>query len=195
MPVRVVDYDPKWPEMFDAEAAVLREIIGDNLIAIFHIGSTSVPGLKAKPIIDMLPVVRDAAALDALGDKFAEAGYEAMGEFGIPGRRYFRKGGEKRTHQAHAFQYDDVYSILRHVAFRDYMREHAGARAAYGALKAELAARFPNDLGSYCDGKDEFVKEYEKRALIWRWRRLAAHAAIDLESARSYRISQNLCGR
>ena len=174
MLVRVVDYDPKWPEMFEAEASVLREIIGDDLIALFHIGSTSVPGLKAKPVIDMLPVVRDVAALDALGGKFAAAGYESMGEFGIPGRRYFRKGGENRTHQAHAFQYDDVYSILRHVAFRDYMREHAEARAAYGALKADLAARFPHDIGAYCDGKDEFVKEYERRALIWHWRKLAA---------------------
>lgn len=174
MRVEVVDYDWEWPARFEAEAAVIREIIGDNLIALFHIGSTSVPGLKAKPVIDMLPVVRDVAALDALGDKFAAAGYEAMGEFGIPGRRYFRKGGEKRTHQLHAFQYDDVYAIERHIAFRDYMRGHAAARAAYGELKEALAARFPRDIESYCGGKDEFVKEYEKRALIWRWRKLAA---------------------
>lgn len=174
MLVRVVDYDPKWPEMFAAEASVLREIIGDDLIALFHIGSTSVPGLKAKPIIDMLPVVRDVAALDALDCKFAAAGYESMGEFGIPGRRYFRKGGANRTHQLHAYQYDAVHAITRHVAYRDYMRAHAEARAAYGELKAALASRFPDDIGAYCDGKDEFVKEYERRALIWHWRKLAA---------------------
>ena len=174
MLVRVVDYDPKWPEMFEAEATALREIIGDDLIALFHIGSTSVPGLKAKPVIDMLPVVRDVAALDALGGKFAAAGYESMGEFGIPGRRYFRKGGANRTHQLHAYQYDSVHAITRHVAYRDYMRAHAEARAAYGELKASLASRFPDDIGAYCDGKDEFVKEYERRALIWHWRKLAA---------------------
>lgn len=174
MQVRVVDCDPEWPARFEAEAAVIRGIVGDNLIALFHIGSTSVPGLKAKPVIDMLPVVRDIAALDSLNEKFAAAGYEAMGEFGIPGRRYFRKGGSARTHQAHAFQYDNVYAITRHLAFRDYMRAHAGARAAYGELKAALAARFPHDIGAYCDGKDEFVKEYERRALIWHWQRLAA---------------------
>ena len=177
MLVRVADYDPKWPEMFEAEAALVREIIGDNLITIFHIGSTAVPGLKAKPVIDMLPVVRDVAALDGLTREFAAAGYEAMGEFGLPGRRYFRKGGANRTHQLHAYQYDAVHAITRHVAYRDYMRAHAEARAAYGELKASLASRFPDDIGAYCDGKDEFVKEYERRALIWHWTRLGAERA------------------
>ena len=148
--------------MFEAEAALVREIIGDNLITIFHIGSTAVPGLKAKPVIDMLPVVRDVAALDGLTREFAAAGYEAMGEFGLPGRRYFRKGGANRTHQLHAYQYDAVHAITRHVAYRDYMRAHAEARAAYGELKASLASCFPDDIGAYCDGKDEFVKEYER---------------------------------
>ena len=174
MAVRVVDYNPEWPAMFKAESAVIREIVGDNLTALFHIGSTSVPGLKAKPVIDMLPVVRDIAALDSLNEKFAAAGYEAMGEFGIPGRRYFRKGGAARTHQAHAFQYDNVYAIMRHIAFRDYMRADAEAREAYGELKAALASRFPHDIGAYCDGKDDFVKEYERRALMHHWERLAA---------------------
>ena len=174
MLVRVADYDPKWPEMFEAEAALVREIIGDNLITIFHIGSTAVPGLKAKPVIDMLPVVRDVAALDGFTREFAAAGYEAMGEFGLAGRRYFRKGGANRTHQLHAYQYDAVHAITRHVAYRDYMRAHAEARAAYGELKASLASRFPDDIGAYCDGKDEFVKEYERRALIWHWQKLAA---------------------
>ena len=87
---------------------------------------------------------------------------------------YFRKGGANRTHQLHAYQYDAVHAITRHVAYRDYMRAHAEARAAYGELKASLASRFPDDIGAYCDGKDEFVKEYERRALIWHWRKLAA---------------------
>ena len=175
MLVRVADYDPKWPEMFEAEAALVREIIGDNLITIFHIGSTAVPGLKAKPVIDMLPVVRDVEALDGLTREFDAAGYEAMGEFGLTGRRYFRKGGANRTHQLHAYQYDAVHAITRHVAYRDYMRAHAEARAAYG--KAALASRFPDDIGAYCDGKDEFVQEYERRALIWHWRKLGAERA------------------
>ena len=154
MLVRVVDYDPKWPGMFEAEAALVREIMGDNLITIFHIGSTAVPGLLTR--------------------EFAAAGYEAMGEFGLPGRRYFRKGGANRTHQIHAYQYDSVHAITRHVIYRDYMRAHAEAREAYGGLKAELASRFPDDVGAYCDGKDAFVKEYERRALIWYWERLSA---------------------
>ena len=131
MLVRVADYDPKWPEMFEAEAALVREIIGDNLITIFHIGSTAVPGLKAKPVIDMLPVVRDVEALDGLTREFAAAGYEAMGEFGLPGRRYFRKGGANRTHQLHAYQYDAV-------------RLHARPRrSARGLRRAQGGARLP----------------------------------------------------
>lgn len=174
MHVRVVDYDPKWPELFEAEAALVREIIGDNLITVFHIGSTAVPRLRAKPIIDMLPVVRDVSELDGLTREFAAAGYEAMGEFGLPGRRYFRKGGANRTHNIHAYRFDSVGEIMRHVAFRDYMRGHPEAREAYGELKAALAACFPDDIGAYCDGKDEFVREHERRALIWYWRKLAA---------------------
>ena len=156
MLVRVADYDPKWPEMFEAEAALVREIIGeiigDNLITIFHIGSTAVPGLKAKPVIDMLPVVRDVEALDGLTREFDAAGYEAMGEFGLTGRRYFRKGGANRTHQLHAYQYDAVHAITRHVAYRDYMRAHAEARARLhacpprsvrGLRRAQGVARLP----------------------------------------------------
>ena len=141
MLVRVADYDPKWPEMFEAEAALVREIIGDNLITIFHIGSTAVPGLKAKPVIDMLPVVRDVAALDGLTREFAAAGYEAMGEFGLPGRRYFRKGGANRTHQLHAYQYDAVHAITRHVAYRDYIARPR--RSARGLRRAQGVARLP----------------------------------------------------
>lgn len=174
MHVRVVDYDPEWPELFEAEAALVREIAGDNLITVFHIGSTAVPGLMAKPIIDMLPVVRDVSALDAITPKFAAIGYEAMGELGLPGRRYFRKGGVNRTHQIHAYRFDNVSEITRHLAFRDYLRERREAREAYGELKAALAARFPNDIEAYCDGKDRFVREHERRALIWHWRKLAA---------------------
>ena len=168
--VKVVEYTPDWSAAFEAEALLLEKAIGDNLVRLFHIGSTSVPGLKAKPIIDILPVVLDIERLDAKNGAFAAAGYEAMGEFGIPGRRYFHKGGVGRTHHVHAFQYDCVYPILRHVAFRDYLRAHADVRDAYGELKTELAARFPNDIDGYCDGKDAFVKRVEAEALLWYWK-------------------------
>ncbi|WP_054332324.1 GrpB family protein [Merdimmobilis hominis] len=175
MLVTVAPYNPQWPQLFEEEAKSLRALLGENLVALFHIGSTSVPGLAAKPIIDILPVVQDIDALDALTPQFAELGYEAMGEFGLPGRRYFRKGGENRTHQIHAFQYDNLGEIGRHLAFRDYLRAHPGARDSYAALKIQLASQFPADIDGYCDGKDAFVKEMERSALLWQWKRLASH--------------------
>lgn len=103
MKVEVVKYRSEWSREFEAEAERIKEILGDEAIEIYHIGSTSVEGLSAKPIIDIMPVVKDISRIDKLNPAFEALGYECMGEFGIPGRRYFRKGGEKRTHQIHVF--------------------------------------------------------------------------------------------
>ncbi len=167
MEVQVVPYDPSWPSRYRREAALLREALGDCLVEIHHIGSTSVPGLWAKPIIDILPVVtaveeadRRRAALEALG-------YEYLGEFGIPGRRYLRKGGEHRTHQVHLFGQESRDEIRRHLAVPAYLRCHPDAARDYAQLKRRLARRFPRDIDGYCDGKDAFVKALERAALDW----------------------------
>ena len=169
MQVRIVEYDPAWPGLFRAEAHRIEGILKEDLVRIFHIGSTSVPGLKAKPIIDIMPVVLSIEQVDEKAGQFEALGYEAMGELGIPGRRYFRKGGKNRTHQIHAFQYDNVRDITRHLAFRDYLRCHPDVSAAYAALKSELALWYPGDIERYCDGKDSFVKRVERDALQWYW--------------------------
>ena len=161
----VVDYDPQWAEMFRAEAAKIKEILGKNCVAVHHIGSTAVEGLAAKPIIDIMPVVTDLARADACRSRFERLGYEWMGEFGIAGRRYLRKGGDERTHQVHIFAQDDRVNVARHLAVRDYLRSHPGEAAAYGALKRALAGRYPYDIEGYCDGKEAFVRALEKRAL------------------------------
>ncbi|KLU62370.1 dephospho-CoA kinase/protein folding accessory domain-containing protein [Peptococcaceae bacterium CEB3] len=164
--VCVVDYDPRWPGMFEAEASLIREVFGEELLALHHIGSTSVPGLRAKPIIDMMPVVRDIEAVDRFNDKMVELGYEPMGEFGISRRRYFRKGGDARTHHVHIFQ-EGSEDIKRHLAFRDFLRSHEDAAREYGTLKTLLAERFPEDIESYMDGKDSFIKDLEAKALAF----------------------------
>ena len=79
------------------------------------------------------------------------------------------KGGDNRTHQIHAFQYDHVQEIERHLVFRDFLRHHPEIAHAYGELKCELAQKYPNDIESYGDGKDDFVKKVEKQALMWHW--------------------------
>lgn len=163
----VTAYNPAWPGEFAREAAALRGALGENCLDIHHIGSTAVEGLKAKPIIDILPVVRDLGAVDARARDFEELGYEYLGEFGIPGRRYLRKGGDERTHQIHIFSAESRGEIRRHLAVRDYLRTHREEAEAYGRLKERLAEEYPYDIEGYCDGKDEFVKELERRALAW----------------------------
>ena len=146
----VTEYNPDWPQMFQQEMKKIERILGDNCVAVCHIGSTSVPGLAAKPIIDMMPIVKELAAADAVSAEFEKIGYEYLGEFGISGRRYLRKGGDERTH---------------HLALRDYLRTHPEAREAYGKLKKQLAEKYPYDIDGYYDGKDAFVRELEQRAL------------------------------
>jgi GrpB-like predicted nucleotidyltransferase (UPF0157 family) len=132
MRVIVVPPDPSWPAAFEAAAAEVRAALGENLVQVHHIGSTAIPGIWAKPIIDQLAVVRDLAKLDEQSPRLVELGYEAMGEFGIPGRRYFRRDDAAgvRTHQIHAFAAGSEH-VLRHLAFRDFMRGHPALAAEY----------------------------------------------------------------
>ena len=163
----VTAWSPVWAERFAQEAAAIRRIVGANCAAVHHIGSTAVPGLAAKPIIDIMPVVYRLEAVDALSAGFEALGYEYLGEFGIPGRRYMRRGGDERTHQVHVFSVLDTANITRHLAFRDYLRAHPDVCAEYAALKRALAGKYPFDIGAYCDGKEKFVKKHEAAALAW----------------------------
>ena len=163
--ITVLNYDPEWPLKYMRERDKITEILKDNCISIYHIGSTSVPGLAAKPIIDIMVAVRSLERVDMAAEKFADIGYEYLGEFGISGRRYLRKGGDERTHQIHIFQADDWNNIGRHLAFRDYMRTHEKERDEYAKIKKDLAQKFPYDIDGYCKGKENFVREMEERAL------------------------------
>ena len=107
------------------------------------------------------------AQADAAAPAFAAIGYEYLGEFGIAGRRYLRKGGDARTHQVHIFAQGDTGNIARHLAFRDYLRTHAAVREQYAQLKRALALRFPYDIEGYCAGKEAFVQRFEREALNW----------------------------
>lgn len=166
--IRVVRHDPGWSARFDAEAGRIAAAVGEVAVRIHHIGSTAIPQTKAKPIIDLLLEVASLGALDQKAPMLEALGYEAMGEFGIPGRRYFRRDDSSgtRTHQVHAFE-AGVPDVVRHVAFRDYMRAHPLVAEEYGVLKERLAHAHPHDMAAYMDGKDAFVKEHERRALLW----------------------------
>lgn len=165
--VVVTEYDAGWPREFERESEQLARVFGSNLAAIHHIGSTSVPGLAAKPVVDIMPVVYSLEAVDFSRAGFEALGYEYLGEFGIPGRRYMRKGGDERTHQVHVFAQGDEVNITRHLAFRDYLKTHPEVKNEYAVLKLRLAEKYPYDIDAYCDGKDAFVKKYELEALKW----------------------------
>ena len=166
MNIVVVEYDPSWPARFSEESSTLKDLLGHHVIKIHHIGSTSVPGLRAKPVIDILMEVPDIKQLDRCNMLLEEIGYEVMGEYGIPGRRYFRKGGNKRTRHIHAFQTGDP-NLIRHLAFREYLIHHKQIAREYGELKSRIALMCANDIGNYSDLKDPFIQLHEKKAVDW----------------------------
>ncbi len=169
MKIEVVPHNPVWPAQFERERSALLASLGNIIDHVHHIGSTAIRGLPAKPVIDIIIEVQSLASLDQATSKLEMMGYEAKGEFGIAGRRYFRKGGFYRTHQIHAFRTDDVH-VMRHLAFRDYLVAHPSVMEEYGVLKMKLAADCNDDLDVYCNGKDSFIKRHESRALEWKRR-------------------------
>lgn len=167
MKVMVSAYHNDWPTLFETEAEKIASIFKDQLITIHHIGSTSVPGLHAKPIIDMMPVLKNIIAADRFAFGMEKLGYEALGEYGLPGRRYFRKGKDKRTHHVHMYDLSSQDEITRHLAVRDYLRAHPIEAAAYGELKQKLAEVHRGDVEAYINGKDQFVKDLERKGMEW----------------------------
>ena len=167
--VEVVPHDPRWRDAFATEAPHVAAALGENVVAVHHIGSTAIPDIHAKPVIDMLAEVRDIAEVGGRSWAMESVGYEVMGEFGIPGRRYFRKDNQDgiRTHHIHAFQ-AGAAEAERHLAFRDYMIAHPADAQRYSELKRKLAEEFPQSMDGYMDGKDGFIKEMERRAAQWR---------------------------
>lgn len=165
MKIYMVPHDPQWRDLFEHEAEQVTAALGSNVAAVHHIGSTAIPTIYAKPVIDLLLVVQDLAALDEKQSRMETLGYVAMGEFGIPARRYFRRDNPSgdRTHQVHAFE-DGSPQIKRHLTFRDYMIDHSDAAQEYSDLKRQLAAKYPDDIESYMDGKDAFIQEIDRRA-------------------------------
>ena len=164
----VVEHDPAWRTEFEEESQRISRVLGDGVLRLHHIGSTAIPGIFAKPVIDLLMEVENIAELDANSCAMEGLGYESMGEFGIPGRRYFRRNNAlgDRSHQVHAFESGSP-EIARHLAFRDYMIAHLVEARAYGDLKRNLAREFPESIQGYMNGKDPFIKEHEARALVW----------------------------
>ena len=168
MTIVVVPYDPAWADDFEAAASALRDAFGAAAVAIHHIGSTSIRGLAAKPIVDLLVEATTLADVDDAAPAIERLGYEAMGAYGIDGRRYFRRtrADGTRTHHVHAFVAGSEQA-RRHLRFRDYLRAHPDRAAAYGAMKQQLAAAHADDPEAYMDGKDAFIRAIDADAAAW----------------------------
>jgi len=164
--VEVTTFNKNWVLLFEEEAQKLHEIFEHEIIEIHHIGSTSVKGMKAKPTIDILLVVKDLKRIDAFNNAMVSIGYEPKGENGIPKRRYFQKGGDNRTHHVHIYEFGNP-EIERHLVFRDYLRTHPEDAKIYGNVKEKLSKQFPYDIDSYIVGKENLVLEIERKALEW----------------------------
>jgi len=165
-PLIVVDYDPRWPLMYEEERTRILQAVGQDLVAIEHVGSTAVPGLAAKPIIDIMPGVRSLADAAHCIAPLRQLGYDSVPEHEalIPERRFSRKGWRgAATHHLHVVEVTSAF-WERHILFRDYLRAHPDAAAAYAALKRDLAARYRDDRDRYTDAKTSSIQAIEERA-------------------------------
>ena len=162
----IVPYDPAWPSLYEAEAARVRRALPAGLtVAIEHFGSTAVPGLAAKPVIDILVAVRsiEEARRRAVAP-LAALGYAFWADNPKRDRLFFVKGlppAPRRTHHVHLTE--PAGEMWPRLLFRDYLRRHAGAREAYLLLKQDLARRFPDDREAYTEGKQGFVDDIMAR--------------------------------
>ena len=171
--IEVVNYDPVWIAAFEKEAAILNAVFGNRAIEVHHVGSTAVPGLHAKPIIDILIVLDHTDDITSFDRTMEDVGYRVRGECldapipGTPGRFYFTKETNGvRSHHVHvcAKGHPEIFDKL---AFRDYLRSHSSKAAAYAELKRRIAAQYRFDNIGYMHAKDGFVKSVLLEARRW----------------------------
>lgn len=180
----IADYDPAWQRVFDEERALIYSTCGRGpFTTIEHVGSTAVPGVAAKPIVDMMPGLRSLDDAPPIIEMLQTIGYVYVPEFeqpteideGMPFRRYLRKDrdGVRSFHMHMVEQDSDFWE--KHLLFRDYLRAHDDERDAYAALKREIAAKYNASLTAtsnvnvgYTDRKTEFVERCVAQARVWR---------------------------
>ena len=152
----VVDYDPQWPEIFESLRDNIWGVVGHFAIAVEHVGSTAVPGLAAKPVIDLSVVVARDADVPLAIKQLAALGYKHLGNLGIDGREAFDNPDGLPSHHLYVCPQGSL-GLRNHLALREYMRCHSDAANSYGELKKTLALRYPNDIDAYVDGKTDFI--------------------------------------
>jgi GrpB-like predicted nucleotidyltransferase (UPF0157 family) len=162
-PVVIVDYDPHWPQIFEVLRAPVLAALGDLAVTVEHVGSTAVPGLAAKPIIDMDVIVPYVSAIPEAIVRLAALGYVHRGDLGITGREAFTAPAGKPRHHLYLCA-SDGEELRRHRSFRDYLLTHPDDATAYAALKKAAALRFTEDRAAYNEAKTKFVEAVLQRA-------------------------------
>lgn len=161
----LVDYDPAWPSLFEDEAGRIRQALRDVAVRIEHVGSTAVPGLAAKPVVDIQVSVDVMVPRDRFVVPLVALGYEFVPDPTDTEHEYFKKEvNGTRTYQIHVCPVDSEWE-RRHLAFRDHLRANPDDATLYAQLKRQLAADHPRDILAYIDGKTPFIREIEGRAL------------------------------
>lgn len=159
----IQDYDPLWPQLFERLRTRLAVVLEGMADTIEHVGSTSVPGLAAKPIIDIDVLLTSSFDLPRAIARLASIGYEHRGDLGIAGREAFRAPREESPHHLYVCPPGNI-PYLEHISFRDYLRSHQRDAEAYAELKRTLADKFRNDREAYNEAKGEFVRTILRRA-------------------------------
>ena len=163
----VEPYDEVWAQAFIDIKNELDEVLGKTVLSIEHVGSTSVKGLSAKPIIDIDVVIENISMLEQVIEALAKIGYQHEGDQGIPGREAFKYDGKDHLMKHHLYVCaKDSSELKRHTMFRDYLRSHPEAVREYSRVKEEGAKLYPHDIDNYIDYKTPFIKSiYEKIGL------------------------------
>jgi GrpB-like predicted nucleotidyltransferase (UPF0157 family) len=154
--VRVVPYDPAWPEQFRLLRDRIWPSVRDVASAFEHVGSTSVPGQAAKPVIDMDIVIPSAAGLPAVLQRLKVLGYDHLGDLGIAGREAFRADNDRPSHNLYVC-FRDSAALRNHLVLRDHLRRNPADVAAYSRLKIGLAQRFSREMTRYVESKSDFI--------------------------------------
>jgi len=159
--VKLIPYQSEWKKLFEEERDLLNSVLAD--IIVEHIGSTSIPGIHAKPIIDIMVGVKDIKEGFKFIKPIEKLGYEYKGEYGIPGRLFFIKEiCQMRTHHIHMVEYCSEFWNT-HLFFRNYLIKNKDVARKYEKLKIELASKFEKDRNAYTEGKADFIREVLKK--------------------------------
>ncbi|MGL5711935.1 MAG: GrpB family protein [Paraclostridium sp.] len=171
--VVVKDYNPRWSEEFKVLKSVYEEILKEYNVKVEHVGSTSVEGLSAKPILDIDIIAYDKEEIPKIIKEIEKVGYKHRGDLGIVGREaFFRESNESPVYNSNKYEFshnlyvcqNGITALRNHILFRDYLRSDKEAMDEYGKLKRELAIKYTKDVDSYCEAKTDFITEILKKA-------------------------------